>query len=220
MTNNDSLVIVPVYSGKNKIFQGYCVYDNGKQVKKNGKPVVLKLQQDQKYYTSDENENVGPKKNAPDGIYELGDYDAGLGISGYKVKFGTRVWNITTGTYEHHSQPSLIFSAKEDDNVFKGYTIHQYNEDSKKMETRGFVSLENVTYRRQKNGAYACYYNETYLDGVEVAHYMETISREEYNQRMASTQNTKNNTLEQFSHANITNDENLNHTPIRQTHSR
>ena len=67
MTKNDSLVIVPIYTGSKKLFQGYGVYKNGQPVKENGKPVILKLQQDQRHYALDENENIGPKKNAPNG---------------------------------------------------------------------------------------------------------------------------------------------------------
>ena len=219
MTKNDSLVIVPIYTGSKKLFQGYGVYKNGQPVKENGKPVILKLQQDQRHYALDENENIGPKKNAPNGIYELGDLDAGLGVSDYKVKFGTRTWNVNLETYNFHSQPALIFTKKENDGVFQGYTINQYDEVSKKIETRGFVLPENITYTRQKDGSYACYYNEKYLDGVEIPHYMEKITREEYNARMTGVQKTKNNTLSQFERVSTAN-ENLNQPITQQKYSR
>lgn len=192
MTKSNALTIVPVYKGKNKIFDGFAVYQNGKPVKKNGKQVILRLQLDKKHYYLDEKEDALPKKDAPDGVYAKGSLAADNDTYGYSIKYGSRTWELSFGEYERLSQPALVFTAKNDTGFFNGYTITQFDEKTGKMENRGTVSPENVTYKRRSDGRYACIYNDEQSDGKIVPYYMESISKEEYNQRMNSQMKRKN----------------------------
>ena len=197
MTKNDSLTIVPIYTGKNKIFEGFGVYKNGKQLKKDGKPVLLRLQEGEKHYQLDEKGNAGPKKGAPNGIYMRSSLEADNDVYGYAVKYGSRTWELSFAEYDRISQPALVFTAKNESGVFKGYTIKQFDETTGRLENRGTVSPENVTYKRRSDGRYACIYNDEQSDGKVVPYYMETISKEEYAQRSAA-QGERKNTLKGF----------------------
>ena len=192
MTKSDSLTIVPIYTGKNRIFDGFSVYKNGKQVKKDGKPVLLRLQEDERYYQLDENEDTGPRKGAPNGIYMRSSLAADNDVYAYAVKYGSRTWELSFAEYDRLSQPALVFTAKNESGIFKGYTITQYDETSGKIENRGTVAPENVTYKRRSDGRYACIYNDEQSDGQVVPYYMETISKEEYAQRSVLQGERKN----------------------------
>ncbi|MBQ8251484.1 MAG: hypothetical protein IJY92_06205 [Alphaproteobacteria bacterium] len=184
MTKSDGLTIVPIYKGKNKIFDGFAVYQNGKPVKENGKPVVLSLQSDKKHYYLDEKGEAFPKKESLDGIYAKGSLAADNEVYGYSIKYGSRIWKLSFGEYERFSQPALVFTVKNDTGIFKGYTITQFDEKTGKMENRGTVSPENVTYKRRSDGCYACIYNDEQSDRKIIPYYMESISKEVYDQRM------------------------------------
>ena len=192
MTKSDSLTIVPVYTGKNKTFEGFGVYKNGKPVKKDGKAVLLRLQEDEKYYQLDEKENAGPKKGAPNGIYMRASLEADNDVYGYAVKYGSRTWELSFAEYDRLSQPALVFRVKNVKGAFKGYTITQFDETTGRVENRGTVTPENVTYKRRSDGRYACIYNDEQSDGRVVPYYMESISKEEYAQRSAVKGERKN----------------------------
>lgn len=201
MAKNDSLSIVPAYVGKNKVFDGFYVYNNGKRVMQDGKPVVLRMQEDDKYYQLDEKENMGPKKGAPNGIYALASLEADNDVYAYSIKYGSRVWQLSYGDFERIAQPALVFKTKSENGSFKGYTITQFNEETKKMETRGTVSANDVIYKRRPDGKYACIYNDETSDHKVVPYYMETISKEEYQQR--SSEQKQQSALQAFG-TNIT----------------
>ena len=192
MTKSDSLTIVPVYTGKNKTFEGFGVYKNGKPVKKDGKAVLLRLQEDEKYYQLDEKENAGPNKGAPNGIYMRASLEADNDVYGYAVKYGSRTWELSFAEYDRLSQPALVFRVKNVKGAFKGYTITQFDETTGRVENRGTVTPENVTYKRRSDGRYACIYNDEQSDGRVVPYYMESISKEEYAQRSAVKGERKN----------------------------
>ena len=78
----------------------------------------------------------------------------------------------------------MIFTAKSEKGSFKGYSITQFDENTKKIENRGSISPENVVYKRCSDGKYACIYNDEQAGGEVIPYHMENISKEEYESRL------------------------------------
>lgn len=203
MVEKDSLYIVPKRDGRTRRFIGYEVKDsNGPVLGKDGKPVVLKEQKNPKFYTLNEKEDSLPAKNAPDGIYALSTLDADNHVFHYEVKYKNRSWKITEAEHNKNKEPELIFIAKGKNKEFLGYTIHQYDENAKKVVSRGMVSPENVTYRRRKDGRISCIYKDPRQE-----YHIETISSAEFDKRPNAVLETSGNALMQ-SAENITQETN------------